>query len=568
LRTAILDLGRKTCEYREIEPDLARAFIGGRGIGTKLFFDMTPPRVDPLSPSCPVVFSSGPLTGTPFPMGGRFTVTSKSPLTGTIFTSTCGGRMGACLRKNGIDALVLTGSGEEPLYISIEGGEIAITNAKDLWGKEKAPVKERLRERHGRDVSILLIGKAGERGVPFANIENDGLFFGRGGLGAVLGAKHVKAIVVKGKGKVAIPDREQFSFVSYECRKWLAANPVTSKGLPEFGTGILLNYMRESGLLWERNFRFPAPPESSSLSGEALTATILTKKRACLFCPVACGRVTREGIGPDYESLWSLGVNLCIHDVAMVARLNGLCNDLGLDPISTGNVIGMAIELSEGNGRMKVRASYGDATAAGEIISRIAERDGEGAALSLGVKKLGEMFDARDIAAHCKGMELPAYDPRGAYGNALGYATSNRGGCHTQGYLVGAEMLGTTNRQARRSPAGKANLLAVNQNIDAFMDTLVMCRYSSFAIPHDYYSRIASAVTGEKITWEESMTIGERIWNLERLFNLREGIDEDTLPARFAEIPIEEMRNEYYEIRGWDKAGRPGREKLNKLGLL
>jgi aldehyde:ferredoxin oxidoreductase len=354
--------------------------------------------------------------------------------------------------------------------------------------------------------------------------------------------------------------------MAYECRKWLSANPITSKGLPEFGTGILLNYMRESGLLSADNFRLPAPFESAAVSGEAITEAILKKKRACPFCPVACGRVTTEGDGPEYETLWSLGVNLRVHDVRKVAKLNSLCNELGLDTISTGSVIGMAMELAE-SGKLKMHAGYGDFDGISSLITALGERDGEGSLLSLGARKLGEMFDSPHIAAHAKGLELPAYDPRGAYGNALGYATSNRGGCHMQGYLIGAEVLGVPKLVDRFSCQGKASLLALYQNISAFMDTLVMCRFASLAIPHDYYARIATVATGRRISWEDSITIGERIWNLEKLFNLREGVEEDKLPGRFAEVPLKDLLTEYYAVRGWDETGRPGQDKLNKLGL-
>ena len=567
MKALMVDLDRGSRNYREIDGDTVRKFVGGRGINTKLVFDLTDAGVDPEAGACPIVFGTGPLTGTPFPIGGRFVATSKSPLTGTIFSSACGGKMGVYLKKNGIDFLVLTGKAQEPSYLSIEGGEVNILSAKELWGKEKAYVKETLRVKHGRDVSILLIGLAGENGVPFANIENDGRFLGRGGLGAVLASKHIKAIVIRGRGRVAQLDKDAFSFLAYECRKWLSANPITSKGLPEFGTGILLNYMREAGLLSTANFRFPAPFESASLSGEAVTDTILTKRRACLFCPVACGRVTKDGDGPEYESLWSLGVNLSIHDVRKAAALNNLCNEFGLDTISTGGVIGMAIELAEA-GKLKLSARYGDFEGISSLIRQTASRTGEGVLIALGARELADRFDAADIAAHVKGLELPAYDPRGAYGNALGYATSNRGGCHMQGYLVGAEVLGVPKLIDRFSVQGKAGLLSLYQNISAFMDTLIMCRFASLAIPHDYYARIASIVTGRKITWEDSIFAGERIWNLERLFNLREGVEEDKLPPRFAEVPLAPLLKEYYEVRGWDETGHPRRETLHKLDLL
>ena len=566
MKLATVDLGRGAVDYGTIDDDTTNGFVGGRGVNTRLLFDLAPANVDPLSPQCPLIFGTGPLTGTPFPMGGRFLATTKSPLTGTVFTSACGGRMGVYLRKNGIDFLVLKGAAPEPSYLLVDNGEVRIMDAGEIWGKGKTFAKEYVRAKHGRDVSILLIGKAGENGVPFANIENDGRYLGRGGLGAALGAKRLAAVVLRAKGKVSVPDREAFSFIAYECGKWLSANPITSRGLPEFGTGVLVNYMRESGLLPANNFRLPAPIESACVSGEVVTDTILRKRRACPFCPVACGRVTTEGDGPEYETLWSLGVNLGIHDIEKVAKLNRLCNELGLDTISAGSVIGLAMELGE-SGKIRRRAGYGDFEGISSLIMDIASRNEEGSLLALGARRLGEMYDSPDIAAHSKGLEFPAYDPRGAYGNALGYATSNRGGCHMQGYLIGAEVLGVPKLVDRFSTQGKASLLALYQNVSAFMDTLVMCRFASLAIPHDYYARIASMATGRRISWEDSITIGERIWNMEKLFNLREGVEEDKLPGRFAEVPLKELLAEYYAARGWDSSGRPLSEKLSKLGL-
>jgi len=566
LKIATVDLERGIVDYGTINDDAAERFVGGRGVNTRLLFDLAPPGVDPLSPQCPLIFGTGPLTGTPFPMGGRFLATTKSPLTGTVFTSACGGRMGVYLRKNGMDFLVLKGTAPGPSYLLVDKGEVRIMDAGEIWGKGKTFTKEHLRAKHGRDVSILLIGEAGEAGVPFANIENDGRYLGRGGLGAAIGAKRLKAVVLRGKGRVSVPDRDTFSFMAYECGKWLSANPITSKGLPEFGTGVLVNYMRESGLLPANNFRLPAPFESALVSGEAVTDAILKKRRACPFCPVACGRVTTEGDGPEYETLWSLGVNLGIHDIQKVAKLNRLCNELGLDTITTGSVIGLALELAEA-GKLKIRAAHGDFEGIGSLIAAIASRSEEGSLLALGTKRLGEMYDSADIAAHSKGLEFPAYDPRGAYGNALGYATSNRGGCHMQGYLIGAEVLGVPKLVDRFSTQGKASLLALYQNVSAFMDTLVMCRFASLAIPHDYYARIATVATGRKISWEDSITIGERIWNLEKLFNLREGVEGDKLPGRFAEVPLQDLLAEYYAVRGWDGSGKPLPEKLSKLGL-
>lgn len=543
-------------------------YIGGRGLSAHLIYSGTGAQYDPLSPDNPLIFATGPLSGTPFPMAGRFIATTKSPLTGTIFSSACGGRLGINLRKAGTDVLVLKGCSGKPSYLFVEKSALSLHDASHLWGKDKAFVTSWLKEKHGHTVSIALIGAAGEKRIIFANIENDGRFLGRGGLGAVLGSKNIKAIVVAGdRSKIPVADMEQFRFLAYECKKWLSANPITSRGLPLFGTGVLLNYMRETGLMREKNYRFPSPPETWAISGEAIASTVLKGRRACPFCPVACGRVTTSGHGPEYESLWALGVNLAIHDVENVVELNNLCNEFGLDTITTGTTIGMAIELAE-KGVLETGTTYGDFPGIRRLIVGMVNGKGPGGILAQGSRRLSEQFGITAIAPQVKGLELPAYDPRGAYGQALGYATSNRGGCHMQGYLIGTEVLGIPKLTDRHAVQGKASLLALTQNISAFMDTLIMCRFSTNAIPHDYFARIVSSVTGRKLSWEDSLKAGERIWNLERLFNLREGVDKDALPERFDSVPLDRLLDEYYAVRGWSDSGIPTQERLNMLSLL
>jgi aldehyde:ferredoxin oxidoreductase len=485
-----------------------------------------------------------------------------------VFTSACGGRLGVHLKKWGIDFLVLRGRCHEPSYVYIDANGPSVRDGGEIWGAEKAQVKKRLRQYHGRGSSVTLIGRAGENLVPFANVETDGRFLGRGGLGATLGSKNVKAIVVAGSNRtVAIPDRERFDFVCYESKKWLAANPVTGLGLQRFGTSILLNYMRETGLLPARNFSSKAPFESAKLSGEMLNERFVKRRKACPFCPIACGRVTGTGDGPEYETLWALGANLAIHDLEKVVGLNDMCNELGVDTITTGATVGAAIELSD-KGLLSLGVEYGDAPGVAALIGRIADRAGVGELLSEGSRKLCDDLGSPETAPQVKGLELPAYDPRGAYGHALGYATSNRGGCHMQGYMIGTEILGIPKLVDPFAVAGKAGLLALYQNVSAFMDTLVMCRFSSYALPHDYYARILGAATDRKMTWEESLTVGARIWNLERLFNVREGVAEDSLPERFAEIPLQDLLTEYYAVRGWDSEGIPLPATLSTLGLI
>ena len=563
MRVLEIDLSKRSLSFRSISEEITEAFVGGRGVNARLLFEETSGLSDPLSPAYPIFFGTGALSDSIFPMAGRFIATSKSPLTGTIMSSACGGRLGLMLRKQGIDVLSLKGMAEAPSYIGLFEGEVEIREATHLWGRQKGFVKGWLKERHGKDTSILLVGRAAENGVFYANLENDGRFLGRGGLGAILGAKNVKAIVLKGRSRLR--KDEELSFLRHEWQKLLMANPITSKGLPLFGTGVLLNYMREMGILPSRNFRDRASLSSASISGEELRRGLLLRRRSCVFCPVGCGRVTEFGDGPEYETLWALGANLLIHDIRSVARLNALCNEYGLDTITLGNVIAYAIELSE-RGRLKLGVSYGDAKAVEGLIHMIAEKRGVGEILSLGTKAMGEFFEDED-APQVKGLELPAYDPRGAYGQALSYATSNRGGCHLQAYLIGPEVLGIPKLIDRFAVAGKGSLVAFYQNVSAFMDTLVLCRFASFAIPPEYYSRVLSARKGKRLTFEDAIRIGERIWNLERLFNIREGVEEDRLPRRFEVIPLGSMLAEYYEARGWDSSGRPKAEKLLELGL-
>lgn len=549
-----------------IDSSVEHRFVGGRGLTSKLLFDWDRSAEGSREQTSPMFIGTGPLTGLPFPMAGRFVATAQSPLTGTIFSSSCGGRLGVYLKRHGIDILALHGVARQPCYLSVQDGVLSINGADELWGRDKADVKAILRRRYGNGCSIMLVGRAGENAIPYANIENDGRFLGRGGLGALLGAMKVKAIVVGHRhGGVSLATDQVF-FLAYEFKKLLAASPVTSRGLPQFGTGVLLNHMQELGLLSTKNFREGAPPQSRKVSGEVVTSQLLKRKRACYLCPIACGRETRFGEGPEYETLWSLGVNLSIFDVEHVAELNRLCNAYGLDTISTGSILGMACELSE-KGKLPFRLAYGDTSTMKELIVEIAEKRGRGELLAMGTKALGEQVGMPEAAIQVKGLELPAYDPRGAYGQGLGYATSNRGGCHLPGYLIGLEALAIPKLVNRLAIDGKASLLALNQNVTAFVDSLILCRFAAFAIPGDFYSRIASAVKGEKITWEESITIGERIWNLERLYNLRHGVADDTLPERFSDVPLAGMLKEYYEVRGWDSSGMPRPDKLNLLEL-
>ena len=575
-----VDLGRGRVESRELPSYLLETYLGGRGIGIRFLYDLSSPREDPLDGNPPLIFAPGPFAATPVPMGGRYYVTSKSPLTGTAVSSSSGGRFGLLLKRSGWDLLVIVGKASEPVYLVVDGEGASLKEAASLWGKEIPLAREALREREGKGISAVLTGPAGERKVRFACCENDGRFLGRGGIGAVMGAKGLKAVVVKEEGKgtpVARP--QQLEFIVYEMRKWLEAHPITSQGLRVFGTPVLMNVMNRAGVLPVRNFQRAGSPLAFRLSGEELRRAFRQRRRSCPQCPLACGRITEvkgaEVEGPEYESLWALGVNLEIFDPETVILASGLCNRLGLDTISTGATLACYAELIE-KGACDGRFSFGERERILEMIERVAFRVEEGELLAEGSRRMAEELGLPSLSMHSKGMELPAYDPRGAQGQGLAYATSPRGGCHLRSYMIGPEVLGVPKKVDRFSAAGKAGLVIFQENLNAALDSLVACRFGSFALSDDYYARALSAVTGIDYEAQDLHLIGERIWTLERLYNLREGISgkDDLLPERFLSEPLEgkvldlpSLLEEYRRFRGW-KGGTPGEEKLRSLGLI
>lgn len=575
-----VDLGAQTWRTEPLDPGMARAFIGGRGFGARLLYDLVPARTDPLSPASPLIFATGPLTGTKAPTSGRFSLTGRSPLTGTVLDTNCGGPFGVRLKSAGYDALVVTGAAEKPTVLEVDADGVRFTPAADLVGHEVGESTAKLLEGR-RLASAAVIGSAGERLVKLATIMVDGKrALGRGGMGAVMGSKNLKAIVAQGtdtRPSVARPD--DLDFFLYEVKKTLAANPVTSTALPEFGTAMLVNVLGKRGLMPPPNYRYPAPDFSETLSGEHLAAEHLVRRSGCWGCPIVCGRQTRttaaEGHGPEYETIWALGANLGVDRLESVVELGYLCNDLGLDTISVGGTLAAAIELAEGGADLPVRA--GDVASIEAAIRALAVREGIGDLLAEGSRALAEAFGAPGVAMQVKGLELPAYDPRGMQGQGLGYATSNRGGCHLRGNMLGFEVLGTPKLVPRGASGGKAGLLIVAQHLGAALDSLSLCKFSSFALSEEHYARLYSAVTGLDMGGQELLLAGERIWNLERLYNLREGFTaaDDRLPTRLLEEPnaqgevvhLAGMLEEYYRFRGWTPGGVPTREKLERLGL-
>lgn len=584
-RILFVDLSERSWRVEPLDEQMARDFIGGRGLGARLLWDLAPANVDPLAPEAPLIFATGPLTGTKAPTSGRFSLTGRSPLTGTVLDTNCGGSFGMRLKGAGYDALVVTGASDSWTTLEIDAEGVRFSSAAEPVGLE---VHDATRTVLGdrKETSAAVIGSAGEREVLLATIMVDAKrALGRGGMGAVLGSKRVKAILVSGSGRPPVAREEDFDFFLYEVKKMLSANPVTSTALPKFGTAMLVSVLGKRGLMPALNYRTDGREMVSALSGERLADEFLVRRSGCWGCPIQCGRQTKtasgEGHGPEYETIWALGANLGIESLEDVVELNYLCNELGLDTISVGGTVAAAIELAEEGllgGDSVAVPRRGDTASVAAAIRALANREGDfGDLAARGSRALCDALGKPEAAMQVKGLELPAYDPRGMQGQGLGYATSNRGGCHLRGNMLGFEVLGTPKLVDPDAVGGKAGLLIVAQHLGAALDSLSLCKFSAFALSEEHYARLYSAATGFELGGQELLLAGERIWNLERLYNLREGFTaaDDRLPTRLLDDPNAEgrvvdlapMLEEYYRFRGWDEHGVPSRRKLEQLGL-
>ena len=562
-----------------------RQFLGGRGLGVRLLWDMVGPEVDPLAPENVLIFTTGPITASGSQTSNRFNVSTKSPLTNGVMHSNSGGWWGMQFKRSGYDALIVRGRAETPVMIEITPQGVVIEDAAHLWGKTVFETTEALgQDRNKRNV--LCIGPAGENLVRIAAIMNDKeRALARGGSGAVMGSKNLKAIVVEGNKKNKPADQEQFKFMLYETGKLLKASPLTSQALPEFGTAVVMNVINEIGALPTRNFQDSQFEKADRISGETITDEILVKNQACWACPITCTRITKtksgkEGEGPEFETAWAFGAQCGIDDLDAITEANYLCNDLGLDTISMGNTIGCAMELAE-KGLMEVELGFGQADKLLGLIRDTAYRRGIGVEMAEGSYRMAEKHGAPQLSMSVKKLEMPAYDPRGMQGQGLVFATGNRGACHETGNMLGPEVLALPRLIDRFATQGKAGIVSVHQNSAAVIDSLVYCKFANMAVAEEFFARTLSAVTGEHFSADDLMMVGERVWTLERLYNLREGFTkaDDTLPDRMLKEPVVEgpsqgftvklapMLEEYYAFREWDQNGIPKPEKLKELSL-
>jgi len=593
-----IDLTHKKTKILRLQPSLLKRFLGGLGVGAKLLYDNLDPKIDAYSPKNPLIFMTGPVAGTLVPTGSRYVAVTKSPLTGIMAQSWAGTRFGCQIKFAGYDGFMITGRAEKPVYLWIEDDTIEFKDATHVWGKLTHETDTLVKEEIGcPDASVACIGPAGENLVRFACVMNDRYSaLGRGGIGAVLGSKNLKAIAVYGTQDVSVANMDKFLEIVFEAYDRIKKNPVVGEVFPKYGTLSNVDSVNEAGVFPTRNYQFGQFEEIEKISMDTMISNYLFRNVSCYTCPIACQKRTvikrgkYSGViteGPEYESLWAFSANCGVSDVESVIEANHLCNLYGLDTISTGGVIAFTMECFEKGlltkeelGGQSIR--FGNASAMVEAIHCIAYRKDYGNFLAEGVKRVAEKLGVADFAMHVKGQEMPAYDPRGLAGMGLAYATSNRGACHNRAWLVGLELYTDVDRFTTK---GKAEMCKSVQDSTAVKDSLIMCHFpfsiNNPALDFDWVARMLEALTGFSFTEKSLLTTGERIWNITRAFNVQASVtgNKDTLPKRLLEEPLskgpskgctvklKKMLKEYYKLRGWDEKGIPTEEKLLELDL-
>jgi aldehyde:ferredoxin oxidoreductase len=593
----------------EITPELRKKYIGSKGLGMKLLFDRLKVGIDPLSEENIIAIMPGVYMGTGAPCSGRWSAITKSPLTGIIVSSSCGGPFGMSLKTSGWDGLILHGKAPERSYLYITSKGCEIRDALHLWGKSTTETQDELKDLGG----TLAIGPAGENMVRFANIISGHRFLGRGGIGAVLGSKNVKAIAaLGGEFKIVPAQKEKFDKFRKLASKQINSNEMTSGFYRDFGTAANVIPCNEANIFPINNFSDGSHPQHYELSGQNFKEKHSSKHHTCKPCSILCGHkgdFSGETLAvPEFETIGLLGSNLGIFDTEVVARLGKLCGELGMDTISTGSTIGWAIEASQ-KGFIETELEFGNVEKVTQIINDIAYGKGIGADLALGSRAASRKYGGESFAIHAKGLELAAYDPRGSFGQALSYSVANRGGCHLNAYVIAQEILFKLLNPTKS--LGKAAYVVFLQNVKEIIDSLHTCAFTQFAymlepplvkytpkpilaflmqymhpvaiqlIDYSLYTKMWSTITGIKLTNKELITAGERIYVLERYMNTREGISakDDKLPAKLMKefrqsdkrkksIPLQKMIKQFYTKRGFDSNGIPTPKTMKRLEII
>jgi len=597
-----VNLTSGTCTVEDIPTEWMHEYIGGRGLADRYLYEELDPTVDPLSPDNKMIFATGPLTGTPAPCGARYMVVTKGALTGAITTSNSGGHWGPELKFAGYDLLILEGKAPKPSYLYIYDDQVQIRDASPYWGKLVSETEDGLRKDLGiPQLRVACIGPAGEKLVKFACIMNDKhRAAGRSGVGTVMGSKNLKAIAVRGTGGVQVADPAAFMKAVWEMRAIMQSNP-GREGFTDQGTAAVIDLTQTMGGLPTRNFQEGQFAEYENLNGNAIKETRMVTNKACFACTIACGRVCRlgdesdkfmvnmhprnwktAGEGPEYEAAWALGVDCGVGDLDAVLKANWLCNDLGMDPISMGATLAAAMEMYESgvltDNMVELPLRFGSGEALVRMTEATGYREGFGDELAEGSKRLGDKFKHPEVFMGSKGQEFPAYDPRGFQGMGVAYATCNRGACHLRAWTPGVE----SSEMDPHTTQGKAEWVVHEQHRSTSHDNTGLCLFVGFAGGGlEAFIPITAAATGIPYTLDDFVKIGERTWNLERLWNLKAGFTkaDDTLPKRLLKdghkagpskgvtVDLDAMLPIYYEERGWDANGVPSNDKLAELGL-
>lgn len=609
-----VNLSAETLTDFHVPETVCEQYLGGKGVGAKLLYDLLPPHVDPLSPQNILIVNTGPLTGSGGPCTSRFNVTTKSPLTHGIGDSNCGGDFGIQLKKAGYDGVIIEGKAREPIYIDITDNHAEIKSASELWGL----TTERVQELLGKETGKVVIGPAGENLVRYACILSGERAAGRCGTGAVMGSKNLKAIVASGSQSVAFHDKERFQAIVKAWTATLRDHPMTGERLPTYGTTGLMSKLNDMGALATQNFEFGKFDAIDTINEKVFRDKHLVRNKGCRTCPIKCGRVVnfedRELKGPEFETMVMFGPNINNSDICSIIRWNVLMDSYGIDTITTGVVLAFAMEL-KARGLLNISLSWNNHQAIDKLIQDIAYRRGIGDDLAEGTLKLAKKYGAHDAAIQVKGLEMAAYNPKALNGMALGYATSNRGACHlAAGYVVYFEGLGPL-RLNPFSNRGKAYLVMFQQNLMDAVSAAGNCLFTTFAIAHKllhkleggfihhclnqivlfvlplfryqhalyrffflkslpglYQIKAVESLTGIKLNLADFIRIGERVFTICRLFNVREGFDStaDVLPGKITAVPhldLDRMKRNYYAARGWNEHGIPTEERLKDLGI-
>ena len=597
-----VDLSRGEATREPLRLDWAEEYIGGRGLAARYLYEEMDPSADALGPDNKLIMATGPLTGTNASCGSRYMVVTKGPLTGAITTSNSGGHWGPELKFAGYDMVIVEGKADRPCYLLVDDDRVEIRDASNVWGRVVSESEDAIRDETGMpELRVAGIGPAGENLVRFACIVNDKhRAAGRSGVGAVMGSKNLKAIAVRGNQGVRVARPRDYMSAIWSYHEHLAESP-GRQGLTELGTAPTVDLVNTFGGLPTRNFTAGQFEGTEAINGESIKENWLVANKACFACNIACGRVTQvspnadkymvnmhprnwkvAGEGPEYENLWSLGADCGVDDMDAIVMANYLCNDLGMDPISMGATLATAMEMYErgllSDAQTGMALRFGDGKALVAMTEATGFREGFGDELAEGSKRMTDKFEHPEYFMGVKGQEFPAYDPRGFQGMGVAYATCNRGACHLRAWTPGIE---TSGEYDPHGTDGKSVWVAEEQNRTTAHDATGICMFTTAGAPLDDLIPVLSAATGVDYTMDDFVHIGERIWNIERLWNLKAGLTaaDDTLPKRLMEeahkdgpsagvtVDLDAMLPDYYAARGWTADGRPTTEKLMELGL-